>query len=32
VNAMVGLAVLGKLPLERAAIQGIHAGTLSLLD
>jgi TetR/AcrR family transcriptional regulator, transcriptional repressor for nem operon len=32
VNAMVGLAVTGKLPLPPAVIGEIHAGTLRLLD
>jgi len=32
VNAMVGLAVTGRLPLPRSAITEIHAGMLRLLD
>jgi TetR/AcrR family transcriptional repressor of nem operon len=32
VNAMVGLAVTGRLPLPRTAIAEIHAGMLRLLD
>lgn len=30
-NAMVGLAVMGRLPLERETIQDVYAGTLGLL-
>lgn len=31
VNAMIGLAVMGRLPLERATIRDVYAGTLSIL-
>jgi len=31
-NSLVGLAVTGKLPLDRSAIRAVYSGTLSMLD